>query len=137
MRLHRLGAALLCLMVLAGCELIFLPQDEGTEDDPVEITVGFSHYGSVSDWGTSYYSFVSLAGGFYTISLTGVDLDSDLSWHLYDSSRLWMVTECNKNPAGGDEEMTDILLDPYQTYYLRVEQWNWAGDRFYLAVNGP
>lgn len=135
MKLHRLGAALLCLVILAGCELIFTPQDEGTEDDPVQIYVGTPHYGSVSDWGTSYYSFVSGAGGTYTISLTDIGTGSDLSWHLHDSSRLSMY--CWDEYDNNGDEISTFPLEVSRTYYLRVEEWDWDGTWFYLTVTGP
>ena len=113
MRLHWSAAALLCLAVLGGCELIFSPQDEGTEDAPVALSVNFTHRGSVSAWGTSYYTFVVAAGqtGNYQISLTDAELGSDLSWHLHDSTRISMY-HCDDFDNNGDEIDTFPLKEP-------------------------
>ena len=66
-----------------------------------------SHRGSVSAWGTSYYSFVVAPGetGTYQISLTDAETGSDLSWHLHDSTRISMY-HCDDFDNNGDEDIT-------------------------------
>jgi hypothetical protein len=135
MRFRWSAAALLCLFVLGGCELIFNPQDEGTEDAPAALSVNVTHRGSVSAWGTSYYTFVVPAGGTHTISLTDADFGSNLSWHLHDSIRMLMF-DCNEWDMNSDETHTFSPL-PAGTYYLRVEEWDWQGTWFDLRVSSP
>jgi hypothetical protein len=111
--------------------------NEGTPSNPITITVDVTRSGSIAAWGTSYYKFTPANTGVHTISLT--NLDSDLSWDLYDDAG-WtsLLDYCDDNLDASDEiAQTTTALTSGTTYYLMVDEWDYVGGTFSLLVSYP
>ncbi len=140
----RLASRRSCITVVAvvGLTLVLLAtgcdqsgsglKSEGTPSNPVTLTVGVTHSGSVGRCGISFYRFTTTDESEYTIALTNTQ--SDLSWDLYDSS--WShLMECDDHYHAADEIATTPVLPAGTTYHLAVEEWDCVAGRFTLLVS--
>ena len=112
------------------------PNNEGTPSNPVTLTVGVTHSGSVGSDGTSFYRFTTTVEGSYTIALT--DTRSDLSWDLYGPAPDYdWIMECDDHFHAADEIATTPLLSASTTYHLTVDEWDYVAGRFDLLITAP
>ena len=150
----RLASSRSCIAVVAvlGLALILLatgcdqsgsssgsssgPRNEGTPANPVTLTVGVTHSGTVGSYGTSFYRFTTTIEGSYTIALT--EMRSDLSWDLYGPAPdyVWMM-ECDDYYHAADEIATTPVLLASTTYHLTVDEWDYVAGRFKLLITAP
>ena len=102
---------------------------EGSKNNPVELTLGTAHSGTVegtSSQGKSYYKFTTVAADNYTLSMTNSD---SLDCYLYsDSSFLSSVHSSYNNCTAGTNlsqtftgTSSSVGLSDNKTYYLKIE----------------
>ena len=102
---------------------------EGSKNNPVELTLGTAHSGTVegtSSQGKSYYKFTTVAADNYTLSMTNSD---SLYCYLYsDSSFLSSVHSSYNNCTAGTTlsqtftgTSSSVGLSDNKTYYLKIE----------------
>ena len=142
----RLASRRSCITVVAvlGLTLVLLatgcdqsgsgPTNEGTPSNPVTLTVGVTHSGSVGRYGTSYYRFTTTDGGVYTIALT--ETRSDLSWDL-EGPGFWMFCDNHDGYAADEICTTTEALLASTVYYLEVDEWDYRAGRFKLLITAP
>jgi hypothetical protein len=129
MKLRIAIITLLSVAVLFACTITVHYLNEGTYANPVDIVVGFSYYGTIDEWGASYYRF-SVAGGNYNVALT--NLRSDLSWEIFD-------TFDDSSVAFRDfffddsDEVIDVALAA-GTYIIEVLEYDHVDGTFTLTV---
>lgn len=112
------------------------PRSEGTPSNPVTLTVGVTHSGTVGRYGTSFYRFTTTVEGSYTIALTATQ--SDLSWDLYGPSPDYdWIMECDDYWHAADEIAATPDLLASTTYYLTVDEWDHVAGRFKLLITAP
>ena len=125
---------LVLVLVLAGCnEAGSSYKDEGSMSNPVILTVGTIHSGTISDGGTSYYAFTTTSAGTYTISLT--DTGSDLSWYLFDDSAFSNMIAFEDTYFYAADEIGTADLSASTIYYLVVEEWDFIGGTYNLLID--
>lgn len=109
--------------------------DEGTPSEPVTLTVGTSHSGSINKFGTSYYRFTATTNGTYRISLTNTN--SDLSWVLFSNPDYFgLIKSCDNFMEKGDEVCTTgSALTAGTTYYLSVDEDDDVAGTYKLQVD--
>jgi len=135
---------LICPFMWTACEnkLTHLP-GEGSESDPVEITVDTPYAGQVGPWvqtpGESFYQFEVLNNDIHTISLT--NMETDLGWELYDTTGFVdLLDECdeklwpNDKDPGDEIKETTNTLNAGGTYYLKVLNHGGMSSTFTLTV---
>ena len=102
---------------------------EGSANDPVELTLGTAHSGTVegtSYYGKSYYKFTTVATDNYTLTMTNSD---SMDCYLYsDSGFSTYVSYSYNNCTAGTYLSTTFTgtsssagLTAAKTYYLKVE----------------
>ena len=102
---------------------------EGSANDPVELTLGTAHSGTVegtSYYGKSYYKFTTVATDNYTLTMTNSD---SMDCYLYsDSGFSTYVSYSYNNCTAGTNLSTTFTgtsssagLTAAKTYYLKVE----------------
>jgi len=111
-------------------------QDEGSPSNPVLVTVGVTHHGTIGSYGSSYYTFVAAENDSHTIGLTNTQ--SDLSWELYDSTHAYME-DCDDYmvPGPNDEIKQTSSLTNGADYYLLVDEWDYVAGTFDLTITYP
>jgi len=111
--------------------------DGGGTPPPTPVNLGtvppdIMHAGPISAYGTNFYQFKTTSPGFYTISLTNTQ--SDLSWGLFSDPWVTSVAWCDKYEMPGmNDEICSVPLS-VGTYYLAVDEWDYASGTFTLAV---
>lgn len=132
------SVAILCIvMLLAACgrDNDESASDEGTRDAPVILTVGTAHTGSISKFGTSYYSFVAASDRPHRISLTSTR--SDLGWELYSNGfYLIFILQCDNSERSDDEVCTTSTnLTAGTTYYVVVDEYDNNAGTYQIQVD--
>ena len=117
------------------------PSNEGSEASPVNLgtpATTITHAGSVSAYGTSFYTFTTgLTSGYYTISLTNTH--SDLSWAFADSgftTPIIMICDNFETP-GANNEICSVTLTAGTTFYLAVDEWDTVAGTYTLTIAPP
>ena len=122
LRLYGYGAATYSQTVSQG-------GSEGSEYNPVELTLSTDHSGTVegtSYYGKSYYKFTTVAADNYTLTMTNSDsLDCDLySDSGFTTQVHWYYSDCDAS-TNLTETFTGTNstegLSASTTYYLRIE----------------
>ena len=122
LRLYGYGAVTYSLTVSQG-------GSEGSENNPVELTLSTAHSGKVEGtnyYGKSYYKFTTTSADNYTLTMTNSDsMDCDLYSDSGFSTRVsWTYNDCT---AGTNLSKTftgtssSAGLTASTTYYLRIE----------------
>jgi hypothetical protein len=126
-----IGAAIVTLLVCCNNA-----EPQGTMSNPLGLTVGTAHNGSIEAFGTKYYKFTTASAGTHTISLT--NLASDLSWDLFNDAGYtnWMWF-CDNFFDSRDEIDQTPSLTAGTTYYLSVDEWEMIAGSFNLLVTYP
>lgn len=112
-------------------------ENEGSLSNPVVLTVGTAHSGTIGEGGTSYYRFTTTNAGVHTIGLTNTK--SDLSWDLYSTPDFWtdLIAWCDNHRTAADEIGPTSSLNAGTTYYLLVDEWEGIDGTFTLTVTFP
>ena len=103
---------------------------EGSADNPVELTLGTAHSGTVEGYksdnsnGNSFYKFTTSGADNYTLTMTNSD---SLDCYLYSNSNLSsssLVDDCTEgaNLSGTFNGSNGTGLSESTTYYLEIEQ---------------
>ena len=103
---------------------------EGSVDNPVELTLGTAHSGTVEGYesnyshGNSFYKFTTSGADNYTLTMTNSD---SLDCYLYSNSNLSsssLVDDCTEgaNLSGTFNGSNGTGLSESTTYYLEIEQ---------------
>jgi hypothetical protein len=102
---------------------------EGSENNPVELTLSTAHSGSVegtSSQGKSYYKFTTSAADNYTLTMTNSDsMDCSLySDSAFSTNVSWLYNECTagtnlSNTFTGSSSSAGLSASTI--YYLRIE----------------
>ena len=103
---------------------------EGSVDNPVELTLGTAHSGTVEGYksdksnGNSFYKFTTSGADNYTLTMTNSD---SLDCYLYSNSNLSsssLVDDCTEgaNLSGTFNGSNGTGLSGSTTYYLEIEQ---------------
>ena len=122
LRLYGYGAVTYSLTVSQG-------GSEGSENNPVELTLSTAHSGKVegtSSYGKSYYEFTTSAADNYTLTMTNSDsMDCDL----YSDSGFSTYVSYFYNDCTAGTNLSETFtgssssagLSASTTYYLRIE----------------
>lgn len=139
MKIQFIAIFLLLLLALLSCKknpTQSTYQDEGTLLNPVSLSVGSTHQGTVGSYGTSLYQFIAAGNGSHTISLTNTQ--SDLSWWLYDDSNYSNdIDSCDDYWGAADEIASTVPLTNGWTYYLAVDEWDHVAGTYSLTITYP
>ena len=106
---------------------------EGSKENPVELTLGTAHAGTVegytsgSDHGNSYYKFTTSDADKYTLSMTNSD---SLGCKLYSDSGFSSYVSSQYNNCSGGANLSKTFtgtsssgsLSASTTYYLEIVQ---------------
>jgi len=105
-------------------------RSEGSANNPIELTLGTAHSGSVEGtnyYGKSYYKFTTSAADNYTLTMTNsdsmdCDLYSDSGFSTYVVS--WSYNDCTAGTNLSETftgSSSSAGLSASTTYYLRIE----------------
>ena len=92
---------------------------EGSKDDPVVLTVGTAHSGTIDNlnyYGDSYYKFTTSAADNYTLTMTNSD---ELGCYLYSNASF--TTYVNYCIDGANISRTFTGLSANTNYYLNID----------------
>jgi hypothetical protein len=92
---------------------------EGSKDDPVVLTVGTAHSGTIDNlnyYGDSYYKFTTSAADNYTLTMTNSD---ELGCYLYSNASF--TTYVNYCTDGANISRTFTGLSANTNYYLNID----------------
>ena len=92
---------------------------EGSKDDPVVLTVGTAHSGTIDNlnyYGDSYYKFTTSAADNYTLTMTNSD---SLGCYLYSNASF--TTYVNYCIDGANISRTFLALSANTNYYLNID----------------
>ena len=92
---------------------------EGSKDDPVVLTVGTAHSGTIDNlnyYGDSYYKFTTSAADNYTLTMTNSD---ELGCYLYSNASF--TTYVNYCVDGANISRTFTGLSANTNYYLNID----------------
>jgi len=92
---------------------------EGSKDDPVVLTVGTAHSGTIDNlnyYGDSYYKFTTSAADNYTLTMTNSD---ELGCYLYSNASF--TTYINYCIDGANISRTFTGLSANTNYYLNID----------------
>ncbi len=92
---------------------------EGSKDDPVVLTVGTAHSGTIDNlnyYGDSYYKFTTSAADNYTLTMTNSD---ELGCYLYTNASF--TTYVNYCIDGANISRTFLALSANTNYYLNID----------------
>jgi len=92
---------------------------EGSKDDPVVLTVGTAHSGTIDNlnyYGDSYYKFTTSAADNYTLTMTNSD---ELGCYLYSNASF--TTYINYCVDGANISRTFTGLSANTNYYLNID----------------
>ncbi len=103
---------------------------EGSKDNPVELTLGTAHAGTVEGYesyylhGNSFYKFTTSSADNYTLTMTNSD---SLDCYLYSNSNFSLSSLIEGCPEGANLSVTfkgssSTGLSGSTTYYLEIEQ---------------
>ena len=136
MKFRFITLSLLVLITLLACKAGPTYSNEGSPSNPVLLTVGNTHNGTIGIFGESYYKFVAVADAPHTIGLTS--MQSNLGWQLYDdASYSNMIDWCDDWYGPIDEIKSTLTLTNGVTYYLTVWEWDYKDGTFDLTITYP
>lgn len=109
--------------------------NEGTISNPITLPVGAGYSATIDNDGMSYYSFVAVRDGSYTVSLTNTH--TDLEWALFSNPTYtsYLVFACDTTYNAGNETCSTPNLVSGTTYYLRVESTDVYDDTYTITVD--
>lgn len=112
--------------------------DEGSFANPVAISEGVPYAGTISRFGTSFYSFTASTTGTYTIGVTNVSsANMDLDWAYGEPGGTTALGYCVTDVASGDE-ICDFNLTAGVDYIVQVDEMaDVTGGTFTLTVSAP
>ena len=122
LRIYGAGAVTYSLTVSQG-------GSEGSENNPVELTLSTAHSGKVegtSSYGKSYYKFTTTSADNYTLTMTNSD---SMDCYLYSDSGFTTSVSSSYNDCTAGTNLSKTFtgtsssagLSASTTYYLRIE----------------
>ena len=136
MKFRFITLSLLVLITLLACKAGPTYSNEGSPSNPVLLTVGNTHSGTIGIFGESFYKFLAVASASHTIALT--NMQSDLDWYLYDdASYSNRIDLCDELYGPIDEIKSTVSLTNGVTYYLSVWEWDYIDGTFDLKITYP